>query len=355
MARPSDNIITQDVGMTLDRYQELLNLPIAAFNGLNWPEERPKYECNTIWKQRNRDELAYWLAAAEERREQELGYHLAPKWLLDEEHDYACTILLDRKHLVTVGLPVVDDIALSEPITLSSGGNPIDPVELSIDAGFEVSADEVIVTYAGEDVKFKPSSVTVSGTIITIKIPRSRLVKPELNDNREDTLYYEDDANFVTEVDIKRSYSVLDGAINFVWSSAQALLGCDGCSEVTQTACYTSRGHRAKRISKLQLWPASYTDDVPAAAPYKYYTNPWSVRVSYLSGIQNSVNTEMLTLRLSHTMMPNAPCSCPYVEQFWQRDREESEYQSGYGSSKGAVDCWTADFRSRIGSGGMFK
>lgn len=357
MAKYTDNLLgDQQLRLTLDRYQEIMQLPIAAFNGLNWPDEDPKVECSTIWSQANRDNLALWIAAAEERREQELGYHLAPIWITDEEHNYNNgTVILDKKLLVEVGSPTYSVVGDSVAITHRDGGsNIIDPVEVSVDVGAVVDTNDIIVRYEDTSTDIRPSSVTIAGTVITVKIPRSRLVKPEVMDNRQDHLYYVDDDNFVDAVDIILESVTLDGSVTFVWSNSQITCPA-GCSEVTQPGCYTTHGHRAKRISKAQVWPASYTDDVPSGAIFKYPCRPWAVRVSYLSGRQNSMNTELLTARLAHTMMPAEPCSCAYVEQYWKEDRVQTEYMSGYGSMQGAINAWNADFRHRIGAGGMLK
>lgn len=353
MAKYTDGLLGDvTLGLSLDRYQEIMQLPIAAFNGLNWPEEDPKHECATIWTQANRDNLAMWIAAAEERRETELNYHLAPKWLEAEEHTYAYTILLDKKLLIQPGILVETLVGEDVALTLSPGGNIQDPVEFTVDIGSAANSSDVVVTYADDTIQLTPSSITMNGNIATIKIPRSRLVKPELMDNRADHLYYSDDNNFITEVDVWHHTYTLDGAIQFVWSSAQVTCE-DGCNEKTSLGCYTQHGNKANRISKIQVWPATYTDGVPSSSMFPYTCPPWMVRVSYLSGKQNSMNTQLLTARLAHTMMPNEPCSCPYVEQYWQTDRQETDIYTGYGSMKGAVEAWTTDHRQRVGSGGM--
>ncbi len=46
MARVSDNILPDGFvpALTLDRYQDIMRLPINAFNGLNQPDENPQYQ-----------------------------------------------------------------------------------------------------------------------------------------------------------------------------------------------------------------------------------------------------------------------------------------------------------------------
>ena len=118
MARHSAGILPDDFvpDLTLDRYQEIMRLPINAFNGLNKPEEEPVYECSTIWKQGERDGLAMNLGQAEEMRIQELGYYLAPRYTM-VDYQYGAPLILDKKHLVDIGEQKTADVSISEALT----------------------------------------------------------------------------------------------------------------------------------------------------------------------------------------------------------------------------------------------
>ena len=83
----------QELGLTLDRYQEIMRLPINAFNGLNRPEDIPQYQCSAIWKQSDRLYILEHLTQAEEMREVELGYALAPKYFGAYEYPYEYCIV----------------------------------------------------------------------------------------------------------------------------------------------------------------------------------------------------------------------------------------------------------------------
>lgn len=361
MARITDSSVLDGfpIGLTLDRYQEIMRLPIAAFNGLNNPNEYAIEQCSAIWKQSQRDDLAAWIAAAEERRETELGYFLSPKYMVDEEHEYTSPLILEKKKLIAIGTEattdIEDDVALTHRDLYDA---IIDPVEITVTTTVTVST-EICVYYPGEDVKIKPSSVAISGGVATIKIPRSRLVDPDLLDDKDDHLQYDDDDNFLTTVDVKRCWTSLATAVTFVWTSSQlAYYGrvCPAnCTEVTQAGCGTISGVRAYRIAQMNVFPASFSGETPAGAHFTYGFTPQFVRVSYLSGQRSSPNQELLTARYAHTLMPNAPCSCSYVEQYWQDDRKEAKFVTPYGNVMGAQDAWMADSRAKIGIGGMFK
>lgn len=355
MARVTAGILSDDfeLSISLDRYQELMRLPIAAFNGLNKPDEEPVYECATIWKQGLRDDLAMNLASAEEMREIELGYHIAPKWIEDEEHDFTPgrVLALDRKHLIEVGSPIKSDIELVAPLTLGVETAPNDPVQFTVTTTV-TDKDEICVFYPGEDIKIKPSSVSISGGVATIKIPRSRLVDPDLMDDREDHLSYYENDNFITTVDVKRCYNDPSDVATIRWLGTSRCV--DTCKLFTQTACAVAAGNRARRISKVYISPAEYSAGSWTSKAFTHCHYPVSLQVSYRSGRRNSVKTELLTIRLSHTLMPNKPSSCSAVHQYWTEDTKEQDVWTPYGNKVGAFNAWVIDSRDKVQAGGMF-
>lgn len=127
MARMTAGILPDDqnLHLTLDRWQELLRICPSAFNGLLRTDGGECCDCDAVWKQSDRDGLAIALAQAEEMREQELGYHLSPKYTDDEELPYGQPFLLKKKHLIEIGSGKCDDIQSGVALTLSNGGGVI--------------------------------------------------------------------------------------------------------------------------------------------------------------------------------------------------------------------------------------
>jgi len=345
MARTQDSSLTQQTGLTLDRYQEILGLPIAAFNGLNKPDETPVYACSTIWKQFNRDNLARFLASAEEKREQELGYFIAPKYTSLDEYPISNPLILKKKYLISLGIQVVTTVQNAIAVTHRDiGGNILDPITLAITTALTIVPANVVVQYAGEDVPIHPSSVTFSGGVLTILIPRSRLVKPSLNDDREDPLMYDNDNNFVTTVDVKYvSYDATEAVHYISFGENFAETSTEGIGLI-----------KDKRLSIVEL-DTSVLSCVLGFADCSSASNP-IVRISYLSGRQQSIMTDMQTLRLAHCLMPFEPCGCEAAYQYWRDDVTENAQSiiTPYGSKNGAVEAWVADSRARVGQGGKF-
>ena len=338
-------ILSDDVvlSVTLDRYQELMRLPIAAFNGLNRPEETPVYECSTIWKQSERNALMMALSQAEEMRENELTYHIAPKYDVMENLEYKNPLILNRKHLVKLGLQTVTDISLGEVLTLGALPNLNDPVTVT-DATTVTDKSEIKIYYPGEDYEIIPSNISISGGVATIKIPRSRLVKFALMDDREDHLYYDDNNNFLASVDIKRVYYDSTNPAQYV---------CYHCCDdpVSESVCARITNNRLAIVKHCHT---SYSADDGWGTICSNCGRPSNITVYALSGRQLSVYTEMLTIRLAHTLMPNAPVSCPTVHQYWQTDVAQTDIITPYGRTQGAVDAWSMDARAKVGQGGKF-
>jgi len=344
MARLSVGILDPNYvsGITLDRYQELMRLPIAAFNGLNDPTETPVYQCSTIWKQSERDNVAIYLSQSEEMRETELGYFISPKYVVDEELEIGNPYDLKKKFLIAMGKEVLTVVQAAVALDLTA-----DPRLVTIVVATTVTdPNEIVVTYPGETVVIKPKSVTISGGNATIILWRARLVEPSLLDDRDDHLYFDDDANFINTVDVYQRTTDITQSVNFVWYERNFV-------ENLQTGYPIIRDYR---LSIVQAGPCTFTGVVPTSVCFTSCRHPRYVRFSYLSGRTMSVRTEIETIRLAHTFMPNAPCTCPTVHQYWQEDvaLDPSKIVSPYGSSAGAVAAWLSDSRAKIGFGGKF-
>jgi hypothetical protein len=360
MARVSDNVLPSgtQVGLTLDRYQEIMRLPVDSFNGINNPDTRPDSFCSTIWTQTERDQLAMFITMAEEMREKELGWHLGYKAIYAEQHDYAVNdnpYILNKKHLVAVGIPTLADIQDDADLTaLYAAGS--DPLELVIYT--DIDPDEIVVCYPGEEVQIHPYSIVQTtggygGTYVTIKMPWARLVKPELNDDRDDPLEHDTITNYLETVDIKRYYRVADGAAQYVWLAPNC--NVTDCEGRYQDACVRILGPSAYRLSQIWLEPATFSSDTPTASrSFTYAQYPDFVTVTYVSGRKDMLN-EMLTGRLTHAIMPFGPCDCRSEPMYWQRDQEPMPgVNTPYGSNRAAIDVWMADSRSKVGAGGKF-
>ena len=359
MARVSDNVLPEfsQLGLTLDRYQELMGLDVCAFNGINRPTDNHDSSCIDIVNQSQRDDLARYLLQAEEMREEELGYFLSPKWRVEEQSvGLDNPFILEKKHLLEVGWPTWSII--EEDYELDYGVGPFDPFNpptdpVEIVLATEVPTFDIVVTYPDERVLIKPSSITSANGEVTIRIPRCRLVDPDYNQDWDDPPSYYDEEVFLETVDVWCYYADQQYGAEFKWRQAN----CDtDCEPNCQPACAMIVGARAYELSIVHLYPATYSNGSwTRTNRFNYRGRPASARITYLSGRRPSISNEIYTVRLSHTLMPRPPCSCDIVKQKWENDRIYVEGQyTPYGSMQGALDVWLADSRARIGHGGMF-
>ena len=331
--------------ITLDRYQELMTLPVNAFNGLNKPDEQPRYACATIWKQSDRMNLLRFLTQAEFMREQELGYYLSPTQIDDEMFMKTNNPhILSKKHLRGLGKVVSEDISISTALSHETIYDEIiDPVVVTV-ATTVTNADEVhVYKYSDDGLKHEvlPTFKSISSGTLTMKIPRARLVDPDLLDDRDDHLMYEDTSNFVTTVDIVREYLDPSQAVVYYWTE------CNTFAESTQTGYGVIRDNR---LSIVEAYPAVWSGG--SAAPVRFSTvNVHGVRISYQSGLMVDVPQDIMTIRLAHSLMPYEPCTCEPVHQYWQADveRDPSDVNTPYGASVAAVAAWIADSRAKVG------
>lgn len=354
MARVSDNVLPSlsQLGLYLDRYQEIMGLDVCAFNGINRPTDSHNSSCIDIVSQSQRDDLAKFLLQAEEMREEELGYFLAPKYRTEDQNTgMSNPFILDRKYLIEVGWPTCTLLEEDVPIVHGDASDPTDPI--TIDITTDVATSQIVVTYPDESVQIHPTHIVAAGGVVTITIPRCRLVRPEYNQDWDDPPSYYDEDVFLEEVDIYRCYSDVSLGAQFMWDQ----VGCDtDCEPNCQPACPMIVGYMAYELSLVKLFPATYSSGAwTRSSCFAYSAKPNAARITYLSGRHPSMSNEIYTIRLAHTLMPRPPCSCDIVRQQWTDDRVRAEGQySPYGSSMGAIDVWLADSRAKVGHGGMF-
>lgn len=341
----------QVLGLTLDRYQELLGFPPAAFNGILKAEEAECYPCAAIWTQRDRDMLTVALANAEQMREQELNYYVAPKQTLDEVYEYSFPLILSKKHLVAVGTETLSLIQSGVVLVLGAELTPNDPVTIVV-ATTVTDPQEIYVTYPGETVPIHPSSVAISGGFATINIPRSRLLLPSIDTNCTTPDFYEND-NFLMTVDVYRKYIDPNDGAFFVWhgGASCAFPVLDAVAMSTQQCFPRIEDHR---LAILRLYPANYAAGSWQSVLSTRCETPDHIQISYVSGRQNSVQTCMETARLAHTLLPEiSPATDDLCKNCWEGDQDTKNMaMTPYGNMVGAVKCWASDSRAKVGYGG---
>lgn len=328
----------------LARYARIIKYNECAFWGV-YDGTTDSDQCRAIWTKQQREEMARALDDAQRSIENILGYFLSPKWVtgnsslderLNDQQEFYRTVITRWGMVIEPGVKTTATIESGATVSHAD-----DPATISVTTSVTDSS-EIVVYHPGTEVEIDPSSITFSGGVATIKIPRCRLVKSELADNPETGLDYNDTDNFEATVDVVRVYndSTTQGVLvapHVCGASCQTT----GCQETTSTAClYVSE----KRVGKLHVQPANYVSGAwRNTAPT--CPTPSLVRLNYRAGLQQlPQELETAVVRLAHANLPESPCSCDVY--MWKNDRTIPEVLTRerincpFGLTNGAWYAW---------------
>lgn len=312
----------------LARYAKLIGYDECAFWGVVY-EGQAQAACSTLWTEFERMTMAQALAEAQAAIEDIAGYPLCPRWVMGEledepngdtrwvdEQEYRGHQMTRYSHVIEAGVRAVTPIASGAAVNHATDPAVVGPVATAATA-----VDEIHVFYPGSDREITPSRVSLAGGNVTIEIPRCRLVAEDRLSNPEGGWMYDDDSNFLAEVDVRRIYNDPSTAAVLVQPGCQNNACNGGCGECTHTACIDVRNGR---LGLVDVRPATYADGVwTRARPCRGYAR---VRLNYRCGVQTlSLQAEMAIVRLAHARSPEAPCQCAQTEHLWARDRKVPE------------------------------
>jgi len=350
--------------MDITRWGELVRINECSLLGIAEPD-LPAYACKRIYDADDRAMIQFALDQAEANIERVLGYPISYKEICGEEHPWGRGGIIGPfrwGHIREFG--DVESAIVSPDVALNLGTIPNlnDPVVLQF--AWAHDACELIVLHdatLGSD-QILPSSVTVLGGIVTIRIPRCRLVNPTLP-QPAGGFDYNANANFVTTVDIVYQHVDPSHGAELVWFPPA---NCEpGCAETVQAACAVIR---RRPISTAQVWPATYVGETPTAAAFAVCNRyPDLVRVSYIANYSESCPAlcqespfalEMAVVRYAHTLLPRPPCPCSTHELSWLDDVKRADPPlmaegNVFGWLNGQVFAWNAVRLYAEGSGGL--
>lgn len=341
----------------LARYAQRIEYTECAFFGVNW-EGNQNYQCRNIWSKFQRDNIAFYLAEAQQEIEDVLQFFLAPTWVvgtlaespgydprLVDEQNYCdpcarrpCPGTTRWGRVIEPGIKATATVALAATVSQLT-----DPGVVTINPVTFTNTAEVRVYHPGTDIEIDPSLVTIAAGTLTILLPRCRTVKPEFADNPADGIDYATLTNFESTVDVKRVYN--NPATNAVLAHRQACADA-ACSEHTHTAClyFNDRGTGIFEVS-----PANYNDVTTDwdRACLSLCHSPKVMRLYYRAGLTTlDRQMEDAVIRLAHSKMPIEPCGCMVTQRLWERDRfiptsiTRERANNPFGLSDGAWMAW---------------
>ena len=350
--------IVERSAVTLSMYcTQILNYPEWMFWSVS-REGDENYQCQRYWCKWERDLVARYLAEAQVELEKEIGFPIGVRWFADERVDYSCPLKALRGRLIEAGIEARDVIQADAAVTHNAdvGANPADST-VTVATTVTVE-DEIRVYYPASlnvegPVEIDPSDIDIAGGTATIRIPRYRMVLPNLLNTDscgENSLDYADAMNFLTVVDVIRVYNDPSTAAVQIWPHACSSAGtacCMTCSEYTQTACmYLKR----PRLGTVRVLPATYSGGQWNQASACCSGTPEFVLLNYRAGMPTSdrefLQARDAVVRLAHAKMPEEPCGCEVSRRLWARDRGIPEglarerQNCPFGTSDGAWAAW---------------
>jgi len=328
----SSEVISRSV-VSLPRYAKLIGYRECAFFGVSH-EENPSFACREIWTKSQRDDISAYLQEAQETIERVLEYPLEPTWIADERHDINTILITDWGRIIEAGIRAEEELSGDIPVDVESFGVGLDTFTVSfISPSVIDDLSEVHVFYPDSELEIYPSGITYDETsqLLTISIPRCRMVDYDLLDNPPEGLLYTENSNFQTTVDVKRIYTD---------DSVQAKLmyrteSCPpGCVETYDNVCIFLDNPYVGKVRINYGYPTTC----------KSYDH---VQLNYKAGMTEITRTvESMVIRLAHSMMPTEPCGCDVTQRLWLRDREipkiltKERIECPFGMSDGAWIAW---------------
>ncbi len=344
--------------VTAARYARILGYYECSYFGVR--RAGAPESCRSIWVLRERDMVERYLAEAQEEIEQQTVYPLCVRWF-EEDHYFTVPLRTNWGKVIAGGVRALQAIAENTAVDHSTDPAVIGPLGTTV-----TDTSEVKVYYpsteSDEPYEIEPSRMTLAGGLLTIWIPRCRMVHPDYMDNARTGVDYTVLTNFLASVDVMRVYNDTSTNGTLIWPHACdncTDCTCPTCSEYTQDAClYVKNGE----TGAVDLLPGTYANGVWTATTSGSgcCCGPAErARVYYMAGMQDVTRqAEDAVIRLAHAKMPEEPCACELVKLLWARDRNVPEVLTRerincrFGLSDGAWMAWQFAQALRLVRGG---
>lgn len=396
----------------LDRAAAILGIDPLHFNSVVSDNRPEVYACDDIWYQypsqnvgqASREDLAIALRTAEDRIFDILGYPLIPIWIKDEVHPIPKPYAVELGHgYNSIGQPksvvakygevisggtkavsLIDDnavIVYSDP-----DGDGYDE-RATVTVNTTVTAvEEIHIFYPGKDGRdvweIRPITVSISGGVATITFRRELAVLETLIErygtpvNPTITVDGDDDANFLTAVDVYRVYT--DTTNQAVMYAPNGCYGCDGsgctvCGSQNNTACLYIRN---PRLGIVAFSPATWDEeDERFETPSCIYPADY-IKISYRAGKINhdqeypysrmDPQWERGIVYYAASLLDREVAGCENTHNIWNYLNEDlaksessggtsisysilfSDFSNPLGTTRAALDLWRLVKRHRL-------
>jgi hypothetical protein len=349
--------LAQPSRVTLDRYRQLMHIPMCAFNGVDNPNEN-KYGCDTIWTQAMRDEIAFALYNAEELLEADLRYTLSLKYQADYDHDYTNPIILKWGYIIGGGIRARDEV------TPSASDFTTDPATITVaQSDFPGGTGEIVIIETSTGLEIEWDSVEASGTDYIISISQCKLIEWDDLENQRTPIEY--DNTFpaatwlkLTDLTVYREYRDVSSQATIVYGPYCACLFSSGsaCAGVEYDGCVWIKDWE---VSEVTVQAATYS---PSAGSWShnsvFLTGCYEgdkTDINYLAGKVDEPGSELAIRKLAHALAAMKPCGCALVDNIWRQDTTIPErisfHQANnpFGQANGAWWAWQWSQAHKLG------
>lgn len=349
--------------VSLSRYQQIIGVDEAAFWGVTY-EDQSRFECTDMWSEWQRQMVADALAQSQQMIEDIVNYPLCPTWITgfydaDEDPRYVDQQAATGNPIITRWAKIIQAGVMAES-TIDDDATVDYSVEPAVIGPFTTTitdTSEVRIRFPDSDRIITPSRMTYTGGVLTIYVPRCRLVSPDLLDETGDPnvgLEKTDLDNFTTVVDVKRVYNDPSTHGYLVREHAcDALCTAEGCATQTDAACIVIRD---PIMGIVDIHPGSYSGGWSEISTSYCYDR---VRLNYQAGLRTiSRQVESAIVRLAHVLMAEEPCGCAITQRLWARDRKVVENYFGvqgtpFGNMEGAHFAYNWAMQNMVVRGGV--
>jgi hypothetical protein len=331
--------------LTLDRYRQIMNIPMCLFNGVENPDEAIS-GCDYCWPQWWRDLLAQALSDAEGTLADAMKFWLGARYLTSDGLHWQNPMVLPYGYIVGGGIqgltevvPVADDFA-------------VDPATITVAAAaFPGGTDEILVVEDATGLEIVPDQIAAVGANYVIYIDQCKLIEWDNLEAQAVCIDYDDTfpaATWLKLADLTVYREYLDGSDQATITLAPDCDCCtctEACSGTDYTGCvFVLNGEISQvRIAMADYSAGSWTCSYPTACGC-YHGNTTSV--NYLAGTTSIPGWEQAIIRLAHTYMAIEPCGCAMFDTVWQRDTHVPSVLTAerincpFGTSDGAWWAW---------------
>lgn len=353
----------------LDRVAEVLGLDPLHFNSIVSARRPERFTCDDMWYQHDwqqngrvsRETLAMVLRQAEDTVASYLGYYLLPKWIVDEQiaipkpfvqERYSPDSLTARGRYKTLktkwgyvlygGVRTKEFVARASIVYSDADGDGYKEVATVTLPTTITDPEEICLYYPGEDGadewEIRPINVRIDAitSIATITFWRHQVARPELLEKApapdDDVLNIDgdDDANFLTEVDVYRVWR--DPSRQVVFKTENCRCNTQTCGHYEQTGCLTVRN---ERLGLVALSPARWDAEQQTFIPTCFCGcgEPDYALVSYRAGLrdlsekqptkQMTRQWEYALIHYALTLLDDEVCGCDNFNRIISYNRED--------------------------------